>query len=241
MKGFSLQNGVELRIEVEGESWSQGDRISFRLTGKKEDSMQVSLAVGLDKKVKAKSPDAFEILATLEQRGTVLENHFQLPCDCRITDKSGSLHLLYGIGNPSGNPAHLRLTIDPHVHIRDVCGILTDHFRFTRKSIVAGKNKEVEIKFDPSGAKEWASLETLALFTRITESGLSLRFVFERKEINVLKTALTAQTVKRTLERTFPLTEVLHDFNRRLDTAKMTALIEGIFADYRLLPKPLGD
>jgi ribosomal protein S13 len=156
-----------------------------------------------------------------------------VPIDARITDKSGSLYAIYGVGNPPANPANLRLQIEPHLHIRDLSEVLTHHFRFTLKSTSMGKKQEVELKFEPSGSKEWASLETLTVSARLMKTELQLKFLFQRKEINALKSALTAQSVKKTIEKSFSLNDIIHDFNQRLNKEIVTAGLDSIFEEYR--------
>jgi hypothetical protein len=233
MKGFTVQNGNEIRLEIEGERWFQGDSVKMRLDAKKEAHLFLGLAVGTEKKIKAKSEDAFQILESSEMNALSLSKEFQLPVDARITDKSGSLYAIYGIGNPPATLASLRLQVDPHPHIRDLVEVLTHHYRFTAKTFVMGKKQEVEIKLEPSGAKEWASLESLTLLARLDGSKLHLKFQFQRKEINAMKTALTAQSVTRTLEKAFGLNEIIHDFNQRLNKEKMILAMDALIEEYR--------
>ena len=233
MKGFSVQDGNELRIEIEGERWSQGDRIRVRLQSKREAHLFLGLASGFEKKIKTKSEDAFEIHEQIELNHTTIEKEFLIPIDARITDKTGSLYALYGIGNPPASLANLRLQIDPHLHIRDLSEIFTHHFRFTLNSTSMGKNQEVELKFEPSGSKEWASLESMTVSARLLNAELQLKFLFQRKEINALKSALTSQSVKKAIEKNFALNEVIHDFNQRLNKENVTAGLDLVFEEYR--------
>jgi hypothetical protein len=233
MKGFSVQDGNELRIEIEGERWSQGDRIRVRLQSKREAHLFLGLASGFEKRIKTKSEEAFEIHEQIELKHSMIEKEFLLPNDARITDKAGSLYALYGIGNPPATLSSLRLQIEPHPHIRDLAEVLTHHFRFTLKSTSMGKKQEVELKFEPSGSKEWASLETLTISARLLKTELELKFLFQRKEINALNTAFTAQSVKKTIEKNFALNELIHDFNQRLNKESVTAGLDLVFEEYR--------
>ena len=62
MKGMNSQNGVEFRIQFEGETWAQGDTLRGVLVSKPEQKLRVVLAEGIDKKVRSKSEDAYRIL-----------------------------------------------------------------------------------------------------------------------------------------------------------------------------------
>jgi hypothetical protein len=92
MKGMSFQNGVEFRITIEGESWTPGSTIQGRIESKPSAKGMVILAEGIDKKVKAKSPDAFVVLNEITLTQAPFDWHFELPMDSRISDKS--LHSL---------------------------------------------------------------------------------------------------------------------------------------------------
>jgi hypothetical protein len=70
------------------------------------------LASGSEKRIKTKSPDAFEILESIKSATSPLKQHLTPPVDVRITDKTGSLYLLYGLaGYP--HQAQLRLQVEP--------------------------------------------------------------------------------------------------------------------------------
>jgi hypothetical protein len=233
MKGFTAQNGVQLRITIEGESWSQGDRVSVSLESTPASVAFLALANGSEKKIKAKSEGAFEVLDSVSKNSSSLQHEFQLSPDSRITDKSGSLYVLYGAGDAVTGLAHLRLSILPHLHLRDLAEVITHHYRFTLKSTSMGKKNEVEFKFEPSGSREWASLEELILQIRMTNGSLNLEFTFHRKEINALKSTLTAQSTKQALSRSYDLASGVHDFNQRLNKEKVIDLLDSVFSEYR--------
>lgn len=233
MKGFSNQSGVELRIEVLGERWAQGDRIQVNLECKSKNTLYLALASGLEKKVKARAPDAFHLLQENRTLGQTLSCQFTLDPDCRITDKSGSLYILYGVGDPPTHPASLRLQIEPHVHSKDFIEVLTQSFRFSQKSFSMTKTNEVEFKLGPPGSKEWASLEGLSVFLKMNHEVLHCRFHFQRKEINALKSTLTAEKVSKTFQQNFPLKDLVHEFNQRLNRDAVFALFESVTSEYR--------
>jgi|GEM_PF-6518434 len=233
MKGFSVQKGIELRVEIEGEKWAQGDSVRARLSSKAAAPLYLALASGNEKKVKAKSEGAFQILGEKTENSNEISHEFMLPLDAPITDKSSSPYLLYGIGNPSESSASLRLQVVPHVHLMDFSEVLTHHFRFGQRSIVNGKKNRVDFKFEPSGGKEWASLEELIVSFKLGDAVLGVQWVFHRKEINALKSALTAQSTQRTLERSLELKTLVHDFNQRLDKERVIEELESVFTEYR--------
>ncbi len=100
MKGFSVQGGMEYRVNVSGEKWNQGDALEVEIRTADQARIFIAVAEGNDKKIRSKSEDAFEILESKEGSGPGLTARFRLPENSRITDKSGSLYLLYGSADP---------------------------------------------------------------------------------------------------------------------------------------------
>lgn len=233
MKGMSFQNGVEFRVSINGESWSQGDTIQGRMESKPLAPGMIYLAEGVDKKVKAKTPDAFIVLQEYELTQAPFDWKFQLPVDTRISDKSGALYILYGHGENIEKLGQLRLNILPHSHLKDLFDLLTAHFRFAFKSISAGKKGTIEVKFDPPSAKDWAMLEQLVLVCKTTEKEIDCKFQFHRNEVDATKGGLASKSVKREVSRTWNTKAVIHDFNQRLNKDVMTIEFEKVISEYR--------
>jgi len=234
MKGLSFQTGVEYKIHIDGESWPQGAPITMSLESKPAAPLTLILAEGVDKKVKAKTPDAFTALEAFSSDDSSLQQTIILPLNARISDKSGSLYILYGKKDePLEKLGQLRLNVVPHPHISDLIDVMTSHFRFALKTLSATKKSEVEIKLDPSGSKEWASLEQLLLRTQITDSALEVVFQFHRNEVDPSKGTLATKSVKREFQRSWNLNEIVHDFNQRLNKEVVTGAIENVIAEYR--------
>lgn len=233
MKGLSFQNGIEYKITIEGESWSQGDSISIHLESKTPSPLTLILAEGVDRKVKAKSADAFTVLEKFSSESSPLDQVIRLPLNALISDKSGSLYVLYGKEEAVEKLGQLRLNVIPHLHLRDLIDVMTMHFRFALKTTSAGKKNEVEVKLDPSGSKEWASLEQLILKLEVTENTLEAHFQFHRNEVDPSKGGLSSKSVKREFSRSWPLQDVIHDFNQRLNKEVVTAAIDNVVAEYR--------
>lgn len=230
---MSFQNGVEFKITIEGESWSQGDLIQGKIESKPIAKTQVLLAEGTDKKVKAKSPDAFVVLEEALIQTAPFEWKFQLPIDARISDKSGALYVLYGHGENLEKLGQLRLNILPHTHFRDLIDLLTSHFRFAFKSFSAGKTGTTEVKLDPPGNKDWSMLEQLVVFLKINSDTLDIKFQFHRQEVDATKGGLSTKAVKREISRSWKIPQIVLSFNQRLDKEILTVEIEKVIAEYR--------
>ena len=233
MKGMSFQNGVEFRITIEGESWNQGASIQGRIESKPAAKAQIVLAEGLDKKVKAKSPDAFIVLEEAESASAPYDWSFTLPIDCRISDKSGSLYILYGHGENIEKLGQLRLNILPHPVVADMIDLLSTHFRFAFKSWSAGKSSSTEAKMDPPSSKDWAMLESLTVLCKTNSDSLDCKFQFQRNEVDATKGGLATKSVKREVSRSWKLKQIVHDFNQRLNKEVITAEIEKVILEYR--------
>ncbi len=233
MRGVSFQNGVEFKISIEGESWSQGDRITGKIESKPIAPAFLYLAEGNDKKVKAKSADAFVVLEEWPSATAPFDWKFELPLDARISDKSGSLYLLYGKTENLETLGFLRLPINPHQHVKDLIDLMTAEFRFALKSVNHHKSGSVEIKLEPSGTKDWASLEALYLFVKLNEKILEVKFQFHRNEIDALKGGVATKIVKREFNRQWETSKIVHDFNQRLNKDVAKVEVERVIAEYR--------
>jgi hypothetical protein len=193
----------------------------------------VILAEGTDKKVKAKSPDAFVVIAEQDLQNAPFEWSFTLPLDSRISDKNGALYLLYGHGQNIEKLGQLRLNILPHSHLKDLIDLLCSHFRFALKTISASKKGMIEIKLDPPSSKEWSMLEQLVIQGKITESELECKFQFHRNEVDATKGGLASKSVKREIDREWKIKMIIHDFNQRLNKEVMTSEMDQVIAEYR--------
>jgi len=233
MKGVSFQNGVEFRVVIEGESWSQGALIQGKIEAKPIAQTQVLLAEGMDKKVKLKSPDAFIILEEALIKTSPYEWKFQLPIDARISDTKGSLYLLYGHGENIEKLGQLRLHILPHLMLRDLSDLITSHFRFALKTISSGKSGGTEFKFGPPSNNDWKMLDELALQLKISPEILDVKFIFHRQEVDALKGGLATKSVKREVIRSWNIPQIILSFNQRLDKEILAIEIDKVISEYR--------
>lgn len=233
MKGTSFQNGVEFKVTVEGENWSPGEIIRGQVETKPSGVAQVFLAEGIDKKVKLKSADAFVILNETALKKTPYAWEFQLEMNTRVSDKHGSLYLLYGSGDAIEKFGHLRLNIIPHLLLRDLSDLLTAEFRFANPVFSQGRSKTTELKLGPPEVKEWTMLDQLVIQLTLSVQALDAKFIFDRKEIDPTRGGLSTVLVKREVTRRWLRSELIHDFNRRLNKEIMAAEFEKVVKEYR--------
>lgn len=232
MKGLSIQSGIELRVEVAGESWTQGSAVPVKLVSKNASPVSLALAIGIEKKIRSKAPDAFEILQSVPSALSPLSHTFELPLNARITDKTGSLHILYGL---PGNTqlSQLRLQINPHPHLTDLISILNTEFRFSLKSSSMSKHQAVEFRLEPPYSKEWASLEEMILTCALSDTSLETQFKFHRKEIDASQVTLKTISTQRIIKRTLAMVDCLHSFNQRLNPEVAVETVDSVFNEYK--------
>lgn len=238
MKGMSFQNGVEFKLSLAGESWQQTGKICGELTwnvrnpGAPEPSPRVILVETTERKLKAKSEEAFQVVETREGADS---RHFEflLAPNARISDKAGSLYLLYGTGTDLWTLGRLRLQIDPHPVIQDWIDLLRTHFRFSFKRVSQGKRGFVEAELDAPSGSEWAQLESLVAQMQWAPPQIETQWIFHRKEVDGMKAGLQTKVVKREVERSLPISEIVHAFNGRLNKDLAEQTLQAVFDEYR--------
>jgi hypothetical protein len=239
MKGISFQEGVEFKLSIQGETWLQGEALSGDLeanvknAGASLGEMRVILAETTERKLKSKSVDGFHVLEEAKSTTSPLQFNFKLPVDARISDKPGSLFILYGSRSDPHTLGMLKLAIAPHHLIHDLIELMRTEFRFALKNLTAGKGNFVEAKLEPSGSKEWAQLEELILAAKLTDETLETKFIFNRNAVDAIKAGLQTKIEHREIERSWELSEFVHDFNGRLNKDAATTAIQNVISEYR--------
>jgi len=238
MKGVSFQNGVEFKVSIDGEVWSQGDVLRGRLDAVARNpgaqaNLHVFLADGSDKKIKQKAAGAFQILQKKSAASGPLDWSFELPTDARILDKSGSLYIVYGGTETLETLGQLRLNIEPHPYIQDIYSLLNTHYRFVFKNRIYAKGM-VEGVFDPPQAKEWAALEELVVQIKVNgKESIDSKFQFFRKVVDATKGGLSAKVMKREIDQQWSTAHVVHDFNNRVNKDQVILLVDKVIEEYR--------
>lgn len=218
MKGTFFQRPLEFKLQVDGESWRQGDAIAGELTVKNHGNeavsladMHVDLAHGKLRDVRAKDPEAFEILtsqkfdaaATVAPQGEAsMSWKFQTDRNCPITDNTSSLFVLYGRGAATEQMGQLQLPVQPYAVIDDFLKAVTIHQRFVVKAHRASKNG-VEIKLAPPDSKAFASLENLLLYFRFEGDTLNLKYVFKTKKLEATAASFDVKKQVKDFEQVF--------------------------------------
>ena len=158
MRSIFYNHPLQYQIEIDGENWTQGEKIKGKLTVRNMISetvfvkdLQVIIAYGLKKDIKAGNESPWEVLekqvltknislhAGAEQS---YEWNFQLETDCPITDKNGGLYLLFGGEDTLSEGGRLDLQIRLHPILQNFLQTFTTQFFFY------GKISKTKIRLD---------------------------------------------------------------------------------------------
>ena len=240
MRGIFFQQPLEYRLEVEGDEWLQGDEVICKLTLKNRGSTKVTvqqaflhLALAPLKKVKEKSADAFEILASAEipesieidaASEVITDWTFPLDVNCFITEKAKSLFLVCGTESLDSIAGHLQLTIRPHVHVDAVTSLFEPYFSFVLKG-QKSKKDWVESKLIPPSGSRFASLEQVLLHTRFEGDKLQLKYIFKRNKLGATADSMSITKTKK---------ELMQEFERN------QYILPGNFVDNDLIQNAIG-
>ena len=268
MKGSFFKDGIEYRIEIQGESWLQGSRVNGTLVvrnhGNKPfegvSALAVRLALGTERKVKAKQESAFveigssgalaagaEALAA-GATSLPLPWEFALPETARITDATKSLYITYGPGElaaAAGTFGALQLRVLPHPWIEDLCSIIDTNYRFPRRKISAADDKSgaVEIKFDAPDARSFSAVESLVAEFRVIRpesepapTTIESSYTFQIKEVDAMKAGLQLKKGKRTATRTLDPRELILKLNNRVRRDVFEGVFASVLAEANLSP-----
>lgn len=199
MKGTFFQKPLELVLNIDGESWKQGDPISGNLNvfnrGAESISLKdfgVRLSFGETKKIKVKDPNSFanyneqlfEGPTNISAGSEVsLSFNFPLAKNAPISEKYKSLYLLCGhIDNPFENGI-LELSILPCEVITNLFQVFENLLRFKVKAL---KNKQdcIEATMVVPTSKEYTGVQQLKVLIRMVEDDLDIDFNFKLKKIS---------------------------------------------------------
>ena len=196
MKSTFFENNIEYQIEVNGENWNQGEIINGELKiinrDNKElllESAKIVLAHGLKKAIKEKNESVWEVQENLvlaediylpPNKIETFKWSFKLKTDCPITDKMGSLYLLFGGREVLSRGGRLNLNIKLHTFLQNFLQTFTTQFRFLEK-YQKRKNDWTEIKLIPPESREFPNLENLSCLLRIHKEKIEVNYLFKMK------------------------------------------------------------
>ncbi len=197
MKGFFFERPLEYHLETNEEEWEQGSKLQGTLRIKNAggdpitaELFQIVLAYGVYKKIKAKEADAWtEVKSqTLAENVTLSPQQeqqyrweFDLPTDCQITDKAGSLFLLYG-GENTVSQGKIDLRVKLLSILQSFLQTFETQFRF-KINYEKSKNEYTEVKLTPPDSKDFPTLDHVLCLLRIHDNKMEIRYAFKMKSL----------------------------------------------------------
>lgn len=194
MKSTIFLKPMEFGLEALGESWRQGQTIKGSLILKNHGLesvtfplLKVALAAGKFKKIKSRADLAWE-----EVSRTIVGNNisinpgseegynfsFNLPEDCPITDKDGSLYLIFSDKEDNSWPlGFLELVIAPKIAITQFIEVFENFLRFKVAQQKFSKGM-IELKMNPPASREYGHIDSLVLRIKELNKTMDLEYNF---------------------------------------------------------------
>lgn len=207
MKGTFFQRPLEFNLQIDGESWSQGDLIKGSLAVKSHNpdvplptDVKVHVAHGLLRKIRQKTPDAFKIISSqvVQPDGSW---QFQTDTNFPITDHLNSAFIVYGQGAALEQLGQLQLNVVPHGLIQEFVKTLGIQFRFVLKGQKPSKGR-VEVKFEPPSAQAFGMLEHILVYFSFKGEDLEVDYVFQVKKLESTPVNFDIKKLKREFSQT---------------------------------------
>ncbi|MEC8971942.1 MAG: hypothetical protein VYA75_02590 [SAR324 cluster bacterium] len=252
MRSVYFQQPLEHQIEVEGESWNQGEVVKGQLRIRNMSSKtvavktsQIILAHGLKKAFKEGTMVPWEVLEKQVvaqdialQAGSELTFgwNFNLSTDCPITDKQGGLYLLFGGDEALTEGGRLNLQINLHPILQNYLQTFTTQFRFLEK-YQKRKSEWTEVKLIPPDSREYPNMDYVLCFLRIHDEQLEAHYRFKMSGLGRTGEKMTVTKKNRELEQSIPPEKYLQPggfpnracFRENIDQALNIARPEVIF------------
>ena len=252
MRSVYIQQPLEYQIDVEGESWNQGEVVKGQIRIRNMSSKtvavktsQIILAHGLKKAFKEGTMVPWEVLGKQVaaqdialQAGSELTFgwNFNLSTDCPITDKQGGLYLLFGGDEALTEGGRLNLQINLHPILQNYLQTFTTQFRFLEK-YQKRKSELTEVKLIPPDSREYPNMDYVLCFLRIHDEQLEAHYRFKMSGLGRTGEKMTVTKKNREIEQSIPQGKYLQPggfpnracFRENIDQALNIARPEVIF------------
>ncbi len=252
MRSVYIQQPLEHQIEVDGESWNQGEVVKGQIRIRNMSSKtvavktsQIVLAHGLKKAFKEGTMVPWEVL----EKQVVAQDialqagseqtfgwNFDLSTDCPITDKQGGLYLLFGGDEALTEGGRLNLQINLHPILQNYLQTFTTQFRFLEK-YQKRKSELTEVKLIPPDSREYPNMDYVLCFLRIHDEQLEAHYRFKMSGLGRTGEKMTVTKKNREIEQSIPQGKYLQPggfpnracFRENIDQALNIARPEVIF------------
>ena len=252
MRSVYFKQPLEHQIEVEGESWNQGEVVKgqFRIRNMSSKTLavktsQIILAHGLKKAFKEGTVGHWEVIEKQVlaqdidlQAGSELTFswNFNLSTDCQITDKQGGLYLLFGGDEALTEGGRINLQINLHPILQNYLQTFTTQFHFLKK-YQKRKSEWTEVKLIPPDSREYPNMDFVLCFLRIHDEQLEAHYRFKMSGLGRTGEKMTVTKKNRELEQSIPPEKYLQPggfpnrtcFRENIDQALNIARPEVIF------------
>jgi hypothetical protein len=217
VKATFFQKPLELNLNIEGESWRQGDPVSGSLLVKNHGTealdaseIRVVLAHGAITKVRKKDAAAFKLISEQSMSSEKIapagqasfQWKFETDRNCTVTEKGSSLFILYGKGESLDSLGQIQLMFHPYFIIQEYLNSIQTQYRFVLKSLKSNKGW-LECKFAPPSARNLASVEQLLLSFHFDGDTLMAHYSFDVKKLEALAATTSISKQKREFEQTY--------------------------------------
>ena len=224
MRGLFIQRSLEFRLDVQGDTFEQGQAVActLRVVNRGSEpatlhSPTLSLVLGDLKAVKAKDPAAFEPIAKAElERGLEIapgaeismQHIFNLDQNAPIAEKSKSPYLLYGDSDDVTALGQLPLTVTPHKYLRAIFDTLTTVFSFLPKG-ESSKNGWTSVALKPPDSRSMSFVDQLTLSARFVSDGLEVSFLFSVKKLDASQAKVGVKKAKTEVKQAWSRADLL--------------------------------
>jgi hypothetical protein len=218
MRGVTIQNPLEFRLESPIETVTQGERVPCVLTVKNHggeevriERLSLELALGVVKKIKAKEEDAFTPLASAEvgrdlavsaTAPVTLSWVFELDRNAPISEKNQSPYLLYGNAETRTLLGNLPLTVKMHPHFRALFDTCETVFSLINKG-ETWKDGYTTVKYKAPDLRKFSLVDEIVIGVRFVEDSLEVVYTFKVKKIDATAHSLNFKKGKAEVSQTW--------------------------------------
>ena len=217
MRSVFFQRPLEFHLETTGDEWVQGDSVTGSLKVRNSgtepvelEAIKVFLAYGLFRKLKAGDEDIWEVrhqevltpkVSVSPSEEKKIDWTLNLPSDCPISDKAGSLFLLYGTSDACLESGRINLRVALMPILLNFLQTFVTQFSFARK-YEKRKKEWTEVKLaPPPNSKDFPTLDHVLCDMRVRDSVIEVTYNFKLKSMGQVGENLKVTRKNRTVEQ----------------------------------------
>lgn len=224
MKAIIILKPLEFNLEAKGEQWHQGDKLKASLSVKNHSTekieiptLKVAIYHGHYKKIKVQDVRGWTKIQEIildtpltinpsEQKDYSFE--FNLDESSNITDKSGSLYLVFFDKEEKLPTGNIELLIEPKIVIKQILQIIENFIRFKVKEIKYEKGV-IDVKLTPPGSRELSNIDGLTLSISEREKTLTLKYLFNYRALDLSSPTMQVEKKTKIAEQVFSTKQYL--------------------------------